>query len=161
MDELEYPISEGIERGWELSPTHKENISRSQLNTTIKISDDITFTLSILKGAKKLGVEKRSSILAKLTKATETLVKTQRLIMGMDTDTGGIVNKGVIIIPGKVINWPDAAKREIDSAKRLLSADGEIVADSLEDEIPSDVEHAADDDQVETEVKELLDETET
>lgn len=147
MADLEYPVSRELESGEVLSPAHKEDVTREQLNQTFNLNSEITFTLNILKGAKKLGVEKRSSILAKLVKANETLIKTQRLVMGMDSDTGGLINKGVIIIPGKSDNWPDAAQRELDNAKRLLSGQGGE-PDSLNDEVSTGEDNTGDDDAV-------------
>jgi len=117
-----------------LSLPSKTELSKAQLAQTVELSKEIAFTLGILKGAKKLGVEKRSNVLSKLIKGQEALVKTQRLILGMDSDSGGLVNKGVIIIPGKVINWPDAAKKEISDAKLLLSPGGKL--DESEDKGP-------------------------
>jgi len=81
----------------------------------------ITATIAMTKGAKKLGVEKRASILSKLVKAHSDLVKTQRTMLGLDQVTGNIT-AGVIIIPGKSENWPEMAKNEIDNAKKLINA---------------------------------------
>ena len=125
----------------------KNELNLTQLRTTVDLGDEITTVITMLKGAKKLGVEKRSSVLAKLVKSQETLVKTQRLILGMDSDSASIVNKGVIILPQKSEDWPDAAKKEIDSARRLLSPGGS--SDSVEDIESSQGEDATDDDGVE------------
>jgi hypothetical protein len=92
------------------------------MTQTTELMEQIAQTVIILKGAKKLGVEKRANVLGKLVKAHSELVKTQRTIAGLDKQTGTI-NAGVIIIPGKSNNWVDEAKEEIDNAHKLIHGD--------------------------------------
>ena len=97
----------------------KGMLPNAQLAQTQALMEEITATIDTLKGAKKLGVEKRTSILAKLVKAHADLVKTQRTMLGLDQSTGNIT-AGVIIIPGKSNNWTEDAKNEIENAKELI-----------------------------------------
>jgi hypothetical protein len=99
-------------------------LTSSQLAQTQDLMTQINITIDLLAGAKKLGVEKRSNILAKLIKAQADLVKTQRTLSGLDRQIGPI-SAGVIIIPGKSDNWMDDAKAEIDNAHKLIHGDDE------------------------------------
>ena len=96
----------------------------AQLKQTQDLMEAISSTIEMVKGAKKLGVEKRASILAKLVKSHAELVKTQRTMLGLDNVTGNI-SAGVIIIPGKSMNWAEDAKKEIENAQELISANQE------------------------------------
>ena len=99
----------------------KGALPNAQLAQTQALMEEITATIVTLQGAKKLGVEKRTSILAKLVKAHAELVKTQRTMLGLDQSTGNI-SAGIIIIPGKSDNWAEDAKKEIKNAKELIEA---------------------------------------
>lgn len=96
----------------------------AQLKQTQDLMEAISCTIDMVKGAKKLGVEKRASILSKLVKSHAELVKTQRTMLGLDQSTGNI-SAGVIIIPGKSMNWAEDAKKEIENAQELISANQE------------------------------------
>jgi len=98
----------------------KGALPRAQLAQTEELMLAITTTIEMVKGAKKLGVEKRASILAKLVKSHAELVKTQRTMLGLDQGSGNI-NAGVIIIPGKSDNWAEDAKKEIENAKKMIN----------------------------------------
>lgn len=95
-------------------------LTASHLTQTQELMNEISATIDMLKGAKKLGVEKRSNVLGKLVKAHSELVKTQRTVAGLDKQTGNFT-AGVIIIPGKSNNWLDDASAEIKNAKKLIS----------------------------------------
>lgn len=97
----------------------KGELPASQLSQTQALMEEITSTIMMVRGAKKLGVEKRASILSKLVKSHSDLVKTQRTMLGLDQSTGNI-SAGVIIIPGKSMDWANDAKKEIENAKELI-----------------------------------------
>ncbi|MBW2690727.1 MAG: hypothetical protein JRC99_12445 [Deltaproteobacteria bacterium] len=106
----------------------------SQMSQTERLMDEITSTIEMVHGAKKLGVEKRASILSKLVKAHSDLVKTQRTMLGLDHATTN-VTAGVIIIPGKSDNWKADAEKEIENAHDLikLSAEDSKSEEHIED----------------------------
>lgn len=103
----------------------KGELPASQLAQTQALMEEITSIILMLKGAKKLGVEKRASILSKLVKSHSELVKTQRTMLGLDQSTGNI-SAGVIIIPGKSMDWANDAKIEIENAKELIGKAQEL-----------------------------------
>lgn len=103
-------------------------------NTPDKISSDLSVkhsddserigellreAVQTLRGAKKLGTEKRVKLIGQLVKAHSELVKTQRTISGLDQMSGDI-NAGIIIIPEKSKNWIQDAQNEIENAKKLI-----------------------------------------
>ena len=99
----------------------KGTLQHSQLTQTQALMEEITHVIDMVKGAKKLGVEKRASILAKLVKSHSDLVKTQRTMLGLDQSSANIT-AGVIIIPMKsdVAEWAEEAKHEIENAKAMV-----------------------------------------
>jgi translation initiation factor 2B subunit (eIF-2B alpha/beta/delta family) len=103
----------------------KGELPASQLSQTKALMEEITAVIVMVKGAKKLGVEKRASILSKLVKSHAELVKTQRTMLGLDNVTGNI-NAGVIIIPGKSSNWAEDAQVEIENAKVMIGKAQEV-----------------------------------
>ena len=72
---------------------------------------------------KRIALDKRVTILSKLVKAHSELVRTERLVAGMDRD-GGNLTAGVIVVNGKLSpsEWHEAAIAEITETKARASS---------------------------------------
>lgn len=100
-------------------PTNLETVQLNELSSTM--AETIKEMARTLKGNRKTPVLEKSQILTRLMKAYADLVKTHRLINGLDSQRGGI-SAGVIIIPGKSDDWVKEAGQELAKAKDLVKS---------------------------------------
>ena len=103
-----------------LPVTSDEASTESHLDQSQRLMEALDTVIDSVKGAHKLGNEKKASILSKLVRAHCELVRSQRTSMGLD-DKVADPNAGVIVayLKADETDWEKASLVEIKESKLI------------------------------------------